>query len=245
MDKVVFTSMGGARIALRAQGINSHNLANLNTPGFRATLTAAQPAEHEPGAARVDVRRAAETFDTRTGPIQVTDRELDVALLGQGWLAVEDSRGNEAYTRAGNLQIDIEGSLRTASGDYVLDEGGGRVTIPANSSLSIASTGEISIVPLGQGIEATAIVATLKRVNPNPQTMERGVDGLFRVQGGAVAPADATVRLQSGSLEGSNVNPAEVLVKMIELSRTFEMQMRTIKSVEENGKSAQNLLSIG
>jgi flagellar basal-body rod protein FlgF len=75
--------------------------------------------------------------------------------------------------------------------------------------------------------------------------MQRGVDGLFRLQGGAVAPADATVRLQSGALEGSNVNAAEVLVKMIELSRTFDMQMRTIKSVDENSRSAQNLLSIG
>ena len=245
MDKVVYTSMGGARIALRAQGINSHNLANINTPGFRATLTAAQPAEHEPSAARVDVRRTADSFDTRTGPIETTGRELDVAVLGQGWLAVEDARGNEAYTRAGNFRLDPDGTMRTGSGDYVLDEGGARIIVPPTSSLTISANGDISIVPAGQGVEATARIATIKRGNPDPLTMQRGVDGLFRLQGGAVAPADATVRLQSGALEGSNVNAAEVLVKMIELSRTFDMQMRTIKSVDENSRSAQNLLSIG
>ena len=69
MDKVVYTSMGGAKVALRAQGINSHNLANINTSGFRAHLTSSEPAESG-GAARVNVVRARETFSTDNGPLQ-------------------------------------------------------------------------------------------------------------------------------------------------------------------------------
>lgn len=242
MDKVVYTAMGGAKVALRAQGINSHNLANINTVGFRAHLTASEPAPSS-GAAKVNVTRGRETFDTANGALMVTARNLDVALTGSGWLAVEDATGQEAYSRGGDLQINELGELKTAAGQYVLGLGG-RITVPPHSSLTIAATGEITIVPQGQGVETVTTVDTLKLVNPNALAMQRGVDGLFRVRDGSVAAYDPAVRLQSGALEGSNVSGAEVLVNMIELSRNFEMQMRTIRAVEENGRTAQNLLSI-
>lgn len=242
MDKVVYTSMGGARIALRAQGINSHNLANINTVGFRAHLTASEPVPTS-GAAKVNVARGRETFDTANGALMVTNRNLDVAVTGQGWLTVEDASGQEAYSRVGDLQLSELGELKTASGQYVLGLGG-RITVPPNSSLTIAATGEITIVAQGQGAETVTTVDTLKLVNPNALTLQRGVDGLFRVRDGSIAAYDPAVRLQSGALEGSNVSGAEVLVNMIELSRNFEMQMRTIRAVEENGRTAQNLLSI-
>lgn len=242
MDKVVYTAMGGAKVALRAQGINSHNLANLNTAGFRAHLTSSEPAESG-GAARVNVVRARETFSTESGPLQVTGRELDVALTGPGWLVVEDELGREAYTRAGGLQINELGELKNSANQFVLGDGG-RIVVPPNTSLTIAATGEISIVPIGQGPESTTVIGKLKLVNPNPLSLQRGVDGLFRDRDGNFAVSDPTVRVQSGSLEGSNVNGAEVLVNMIELSRSFEMQMRTIRAVEENARSAQSLLSV-
>jgi flagellar basal-body rod protein FlgF len=242
MDKVVYTSMGGAKVALRAQGINSHNLANINTSGFRAHLTSSEPAESG-GAARVNVVRARETFSTDHGPLQVTDRDLDVALAGPGWLVVEDALGREAFTRAGSLHINELGELRNAANQYVLGESG-RLVIPQNTSLTIAATGEISVVPIGQGPGATTVVGKLKLVNPDPLALQRGVDGLFRTRDGVFAASDPAVRLQSGALEGSNVNGAEVLVNMIELSRSFEMQMRTIRAVEENARSAQSLLSM-
>lgn len=242
MDKVVYTAMGGAKVALRAQGINSHNLANLGTVGFRAHLTASEPAPSS-GAAKVNVVRGRETFDTGNGAMMVTSRDLDVALTGPGWLTVEDATGNEAYTRSGDLRINELGELMNSAGQYVLGEGG-RIVVPPHSSLTIAATGEISIVPLGQGPESTTIIGKLKLVNPDALTLQRGVDGMFRVRDGSVAISDPSVKLQSGALEGSNVSGAEVLVNMIELARNFEMQMRTIRAVEENGRSAQNLLSL-
>jgi len=243
MDKVVFTSMGGAKASLRAQGINSHNLANLNTTGFRAHLTSSEQAGDASGVARVNVVRGRETFDTGTGALMVTERELDVAINGPGWLTVEDAQGNEAYTRAGDLRLTANGELTNTSGQFVLGDGG-RITIPPYESISIASNGDISVVPIGQPASASAVVGRLKMVNPPPLTLQRGVDGLFRLRDLSVAAVDPGVRLQSGALEGSNVNGAEVLVNMIELSRNFEMQMRTIRAVEENGRTAQNLLSI-
>lgn len=242
MDKVVYTAMGGAKVALRAQGINSHNLANISTGGFRAHLTASEPVPTS-GAAKVNVARGRETFDTSNGAMMITGRDLDVALAGEGWLTVEDGRGGEAYTRSGDLRINERGELRNSAGQYVRGVGG-RIIVPPHSSISISSTGEFQYVPLGAAGQAPVTVDTLKLVNPDALTLQRGTDGLFRLRDGGAAPSAPEVRLQAGALEGSNVNGAEVLVNMIELARNFEMQMRTIRAVEENGRSAQNLLSI-
>lgn len=119
MDKVVYTAMGGAKVALRAQGINSHNLANISTGGFRAHLTASEPVPTS-GAAKVNVARGRETFDTSNGAMMITGRDLDVALAGEGWLTVEDGRGGEAYTRSGDLRINELGELRNSAGQHVL-----------------------------------------------------------------------------------------------------------------------------
>jgi len=247
MDKLIYVSMAGAKAALQAQAANSHNLANIGTTGFRADLSAYEWRGN--GATRTGALSAralggemTQSFNESSGSLQATGRNLDVAVNGQGWLAVQDANGNEAYTRAGDLRLDTAGNLTNASGRPILGNGG-PINIPPNTSLTIATNGDISIVPLGQGSEATAIVERLKLVNPPSRDLERGPDGLFRVRGGGIAPSDPTVQVVSGSLETSNVNGAMAIVNMIELSRQFEMQMRTIKWAEENSRSSGSLLN--
>jgi flagellar basal-body rod protein FlgF len=172
-----------------------------------------------------------------------TGRDLDVAVQGSGFIAVEGPDGREAYTRAGDLRVDSNGQLRTGTGLAVLGEAG-PVAIPPNASLLIGGDGTVSIVPLGQGPETRAEVGRIKLVNPATEELEKAQDGLFRMKDGSDAPADASARLMSGVLESSNVNVADAMVNMIELSRRFDMQVRAMKAAEDNGAVSARLLSL-
>jgi flagellar basal-body rod protein FlgF len=231
---------------MRAQAINSHNLANASTVGFRAELAAVTTQAAGDGD-RSEARAFASITETgwsqSAGPLQSTGRDLDVAVEGDGWIAVQAPDGTEAYTRAGDLRLDATGAVRNGAGHPVLS-GGGPLVIPPHASLVIGADGAVSIVPLGQGAETTARVGNIKLVKPDPAQLERGPDGLFRVKGGGDAPADASVRIVSGALEGSNVNVADAMVRMIELSRQFDMHMKTLRTVEDNARNSASLMRI-
>jgi flagellar basal-body rod protein FlgF len=243
MDRLLYVSMSGAKETLRAQTANNHNLANASTTGFRADLSAFQSrAVTGTGyASRVYATNSTVGWDSKYGSQQATGRDLDVAIKGDGWLAVQAPDGHEAYTRAGDLQIQPDGMLTTATGHPVIGNGG-PITVPQNTSLLVGSDGTISIVPLGQGAETMASVGRLKLVNPASDSMERGADGLFRVKDGTDAEADANVQVSSGVLEQSNVNVAESMVNMIELSRHFDLQVKAMKTAEDDGAASAQLL---
>jgi flagellar basal-body rod protein FlgF len=246
MDKMLYVAMSGAKETLRAQASNSHNLANASTTGFRADLAAFMTRSVQgPG---FDSRAYATTstlgFNDQSGAIVSTGRDLDVAINGDGWIAVQAPDGSEAYTRAGDLRIDTTGQLRNGAGHAVLGDDGPLV-VPPSTSLMIGTDGSISIVPPGQGPETLATVGRIKLVKPASAELERGTDGLFRLREGAIAPPDATVRVAPGSLESSNVNTAEAMVNMIELARRFDLQVRTMKNADDNAKVAAGLLRVG
>lgn len=247
MDKFLYVAMSGARETMRAQAINSHNLANASTVGFRAEIAAfaAQRAGEGAGESVRTYGAINETGWSRAaGPMESTRRDLDIAVDGDGWIAVQAPDGREAYTRAGDLHLDASGAVRNGAGHPVLGDGGPLV-IPPHGSLVIGSDGAVSIVPLGQGVETTARVGRIKLVKPDPQMLQRGADGLFRLKDGSDAVADASVRVVSGALEGSNVNVADTMVRMIELSRQFDMHMKTLRTAEENARSSASLMRLG
>lgn len=243
MDKYLYVAMSGAKETLRAQAVNSHNLANASTTGFRADLAAFQTraVDGTGHASRAYATNATIGWDSTTGALIGTGRDLDVAVKGDGWMAVQTADGGEAYTRAGDLRVDNTGTLRNGTGDIVLGDGG-PITVPPHNSVVVGGDGSVSIVPLGQGPETTALVGRIKLVNPATDTLTRGTDGLFRLKDGSPAPADASVQLASGVLESSNVNAAGAMVEMIELARRFELQVKAIRTAEEDGAVAARLL---
>jgi flagellar basal-body rod protein FlgF len=245
MDKFLYVAMTGAKETLRAQTANSHNLANASTTGFRADMSAFQSrAVVGSGyASRVYATNGTTGWDSSAGAQISTGRDLDIAIQGEGFIAVQGRDGREAYTRAGDLRIDPNGQLLTATGLPVLGDGG-PVSVPPNTSLAIAPDGTMSIVPLGQGPETTATVARIKLVNAPREQLDRGDDGLFRMRDGTDLPADANVRVSSGVLESSNVNAAESMVNMIELARNFELQVKAIRTAEENATTSAQLLRL-
>jgi flagellar basal-body rod protein FlgF len=246
MDRSVYVAMTGASQIMRAQAEVAHNLANANTTGFKAELSAFQsmPVQGDGLQTRINGVAQGTGWDTSAGNQMQTGNDLDVSVQGDGWIAVQTPNGTEGYTRAGNLRIDTDGLLTDARGNSVLG-GGGPITIPQSSSVKIGSDGTISVVPLGESPATIATTDRIKLINPGNDQLTYDADGLMHMKDGSQAPADANVRVQSGVLESSNVNPSDVLVKMISLSREFEMQVRSIKAADENEQSASKLLQVG
>lgn len=238
---MIYVAMSGARATLDRMTTTTSNLANAATPGFRAQLTAFRAAPLANERLRVFATESTNGYDFSEGSIQRTGRNLDVAIQGRGWLAVQTPDGTEAYTRAGNLQLSESGLLTTGSGLPVLGDGG-QVTVPPDSQVMIGADGTISAMPNKPGDTGVAAVGRLKLVNPPEEELRRGDDGLFRLASGAEAPADPAVRVVSGGLESSNVNSAEALVGMIALARQFDLQMRMLQMAEQNERQAAQLL---
>lgn len=245
MDKLIYTAMTGASHVLQQQSAVSENLANTNTPGFRATLNTfrAVPLVGEGLATRTFVVDSTAGSDFTPAPFQPTGRPLDVAINGQGWLAVQGADGKEAYTRNGSFQISSNGVLQTRSGQNVLGESG-PITIPPGTQLTFAKDGTISTIPDGSVATGVSVIGRLKLVNPAPTQLERSGDGLFRMKDGTTAPVDAKTEVVGGNLEGSNVSSVEMMVSMISLARKFDMQMKMLTTADNDAKQASSIMNI-
>ena len=238
MDRMIYNSMAGAKAAMQRQEVLAHNLANVSTTGFRAELQAfrAVPVIGDGASTRVYAVETTVGYDDKSGPLQTTARNLDVAVKGKSWLSVQGLNGTEAYTRAGALDVNAEGLLVTRSGLPLLGDGG-PITIPPNTEVQIGSDGTVSAK--GQ-IGRPSNVGRLKLVTPEVQ-MTRGEDGLFRAAN--PLPADPNARLEVGVLEGSNVSAVETMVAMISAARQFEHQMKLLNIAQTQGQVSAKLLS--
>ena len=240
MDRMIYLSMAGAKANFAQQEVLANNLANVSTTGFRAELHAlrAVPVRGDGASTRVYSLETTVGYDESAGTITPTNRPLDVAVMGKSWMAVQGLDGTEAYSRAGHLMTDNQGTLVTAEGLQVLGDGG-PITIPVGSEPSIAPDGTVS----ARGLNGKSQnVGRIKLVTPETK-LQRGEDGLFSPADGAQLPLDETARLQDGALEGSNVNPIETTVQMIASQRQYEAQMRLLQTAEQNEKTAAQLLS--
>ena len=238
MDRMIYLSMAGAKMNMQRQEVLSHNLANVSTTGFRAELTAfrAVPVQGDGASTRVYALESTPGYNNEAGPVAATGRNLDVAMKGNAWLAVQGLDGTEAYTRNGALDVNTEGLLVTQGGLQVLGDGG-PITVPANASVQIGSDGTVTAT-VGNGRPQG--IGRLKLVSPEAP-MTRGTDGLFRA--GEDLPADPNARVQDGALEGSNVSPVESMVAMIAAARQFETQMKMLQGAQEREQHASKLLS--
>lgn len=250
MDRIIYTAMGGAKQTLDRQAVVSNNLANVATSGFRAQLSAMRSvAVAGPGllATRTSVVATTPGADFTPGPMSATGRGLDVALQGNGWLAVQDLGGGEAYTRRGDLQIDSTGML-LSGGRPVLGDGG-PILVPLGAEVFIGDDGTLSAIGDGENSDALVEIARLKLVDPGAEALLRGDDGLFRLASDAAGEArqlgrDEAVRLVSGTLEGSNVSAVEGMVAMIDNARQYDMSNKIIEYADDNAQRANTLLSL-
>jgi flagellar basal-body rod protein FlgF len=245
MDRLIYTAASGAKHILEQQATTSNNLANLSTTGFRAQIDTfrAVPVQSEGLPTRAFVVDNTVGADFTAGALQVTGRDLDVAVKGRGWLAVQMPDGTEAYTRNGALQMSPNGVLQSAGGLTIQGEGG-PITIPPDVSVAVGADGSIATIPTTTPPGPSTVLGRLKLVNPNDADLVRGDDGLFRMKDGSAAPADAQVAVAHGVLEGSNVSAVDSMVQMISLARSLETQMSLLKNAENNAAKATQILAL-
>ncbi|WP_087021569.1 flagellar basal-body rod protein FlgF [Thaumasiovibrio subtropicus] len=249
MDRALFLAMSGAKQDMYGLQAHANNLANVRTTGFRADLEQARSmqAYGEGMPSRVFSMTERPGFDFSQGSVMTTGRDLDVAVEGDGWIAVVDNIGQESYTRAGHLKIDQTGMLTNSSGHLIAGENGGPIFIPLPiSKIEVGRDGTISILPQGAPPDAIELVDRIKLVRPDNRELYKDTNGLFKLkEPNQFLEADGSVRLLTGALEGSNVNAVGEMTSMIELQRHFEMQVKMMKTLEEMDEAQASLLRMG
>lgn len=245
MDKLLFTSMTGATRAMQAQAIDANNLANVDTIGFkgdlqRATAFAVQ-GDVYPSRVMTQVEPVGSDFSE--GSLMTTDRDLDVAIQGKGWLVVMDAEGKEAFTRSGELFVDANGLMRTRDNLPVIGNAG-PVSLPPYEQLEIGIDGVVSVRALGQGPESLSEVNRLKLVNPDLKQLVKGSDGLFRRRDNLIETPDASVQVIKGALENSNVNAVASMMQILSSARQFELNVQVMSKAEEMDRASAQLLQL-
>ncbi len=235
MSELMLNVMNGAKQIMRAQAVNANNLANASTTGFRREVS------HLMGSDVDDGLRS--NTDFSQGVVRTTDRDLDISVNGEGWIAIQSPDGTEAYTRRGDLQLNALGQLTDGSRNPVIGNSG-PIAIPPFTAIEIGTDGSISIQPAGQDPNTLALIDRIKLVLPAAGEIQRSEDGMMRTSDRNPLVADAAVGITPRSLESSNVNSVEEMVKMIDLARQFEAQIQLMQSAKENASVLSKLLTL-
>ena len=245
MDRLVYTAYSGMRGRMAAQAAIANNLANASTTGFRGdTFNFEQLALKGAGfEARTLTSEEVVDADRKAGAVVETGRDLDVAINGDAWLAVQAGDGEEAYTRRGDLTIAPSGVLQTGDGFPVIGNAG-PITLPPAAKVTIGPDGSILVVPPGGDLDKPQIVDRLKLVDSKGSQTVKGTDNLLHVKDGGSLPANLDATVKSGAIEQSNVNVTETLVQMIENQRSYEVQAKLLaaaKDMDDGGASLMRL----
>ncbi|MBB5985283.1 flagellar basal body rod protein FlgF [Sphingobium lignivorans] len=245
MDRLINVARTAMRGSMARQTAIANNLANANTTGFRAEIANASTRWIGGGTFQSRAEQVGQVIaaDLKPGTVVQTGNPLDIAVDGEGLIAVQASDGSEGYTRRGDLKLNESGLLTTGDGHPVIG-GAGPITLPPADSIKIAQDGGIWIVPQGGQIDQPQLVDTIKIANANGSVIAKGTDNLFREVNGGALPEDPAASVTSGALEGSNVDATLALVQMIEASRAWETQIKmidTAKDIDNGGSSLMRL----
>jgi len=245
MDRMIWTAVSAMNASMAQQRMIASNLANAQTTGFRAEFMQFTPMtlkgpQLETRALSDGAVRGA-LMDP--GAVIQTGRPLDLAVNGSALLTVQASDGDEAYTRRGDLTVSPAGLLVNGEGYPVLGEGGS-ISVPPGSLVSLAPDGGLLIRDPATPDAPAVQIDRIKLASPVGSTIAKGLDGLFRVEGGGALPGDAAASITPAALEQSNVNTSEVLVQMIEAQRLFDMRTKLIATARDLDQGGASLMRL-
>ena len=245
MDRLIYTAYSGMTGSMVRQRVIASNMANAQTTGFRAEILNAMPMTLKGPSleARAMTEGEVRGASMKQGTIIQTGNPLDIAMTGKVMLSVQTEDGGEAYTRRGDLMIGATGVLENGDGRPVIGDGG-PITVPPGAKLSVSPDGTVLAVSPENPDQPPQVLARLKLASIQGSRIEKGMDGLFRVFGGGVLPADEEAKVQSGALEQSNVDPTSVLVEMVEAQRLFDMRTKAISTAKDIDESSMALMRI-
>jgi len=253
MDRLIFTSNGTLQAQALVRSTLANEIANVSTVGFKRSFDAALRTVKAEGAG----------FDTRyqlqpvtrdvirmtPGPVISTGRPLDIAMNGSTVLTVQANGGVQAYTRRGDLHVNAQGQLETGNSHLVLGQNG-PINIPPGFEVRINTDGTVfARDPNQPGAQASVLIDRLRLKDASKVDLTRREDGLYKVlgqpDGADFADGPQAPSLITSSLEGSNVNPMEAMTRLIDHSRSFEMQIRMIKQSKDIDQSGASMIRNG
>ncbi len=245
MDRMIYTALSGMESAMNRQRVTASNLANAQTPGFRAETFTLDAAELKGPAleARAMNRGGVFSADMRSGTVVQTGQPLDIAIGGSALMALQADDGAEVYSRRGDLAIGATGVLENGDGRPVMGDAG-PITVPPGRKVSIGADGSIFAAdPSAPGAPAENL-GRIKLASAEGSRIEKDLEGFMRVVGGGILPADQTASVTTGALEQSNVDTTKVLVDMIEAQRAFERRAKLFSTAGELDTSGARLMSL-
>jgi flagellar basal-body rod protein FlgF len=226
VDSGFYAACAGLRAQSQALEVAAHNLANLNTTGFRSQQVSFQSLLAVTRLAVPNVLNLATNnygvlegthLDPSAGNLESTGNPLDLGIEGRGFFTVQTARGLR-YTRDGSFHVSSSGALVTAAGDPVLGETGA-IQVPSGA-LSISPDGTLSV----NGAVAGNI--QLAEFSPETKLISEGGALLAAPDGGAQPAQQSAIR--QGTLESSNVNAVSSVVTLIGIQREAEMLQRAM-----------------
>ena len=249
MDRLAFNAAAAINEMRTGRQMTTNELANVATPGFKRSFESAMLTLKVQGAgfeSRLQPQAyASDNINMRPGVIVKTGRDLDVAMDEQTVMGVTAPNGELAFTRRGDLKLNGSGVLEMGTGALVRGQNGGPITIPPGFFVKISKDGSVFATnPAQVGVAAPVLIDRILLRDASQVSLERREDGLYKVVGKPVnedIPVTGKLAtLTPETLEGSNVNAMEVMVKLMDQSRSFEMQVNVIKQnkdVDESGGS--------
>ena len=185
MDRLIYTALSGMRASMDRQRVVASNMANANTLGFRAELLDQRPVTLKgmPDEARAMQTAAVRGADMAQGEFIETGKSLDIAIANEALMAVQAEDGTEAYTRRGDLSVSATGLLVNGDGRTVMGDTG-PITIPPGANPQISPDGTITVANLAAPDAPPAEVGRIKLATWQGSPIAKGLDGLFRVEGG-------------------------------------------------------------
>jgi flagellar basal-body rod protein FlgF len=247
MDRLAFNAAAAINEMRVGRQMTTNELANVATPGFKRSFESAMMTLKVQGAgfeSRLQPQSyASDNINMKPGVIIKTGRDLDVAMDDQTVMGVTSQNGELAFTRRGDLKLNGKGVLEMGTGALVRGQSGGPITIPPGFFVKISKDGSVYATnPAQAGVAAPVLIDKILLRDASQVSLERREDSLYKIVGKPVnedIPVTGKLAtLTPETLEGSNVNAMEVMVKLMDQSRSFEMQVNVIKQnkdVDESG----------
>ncbi len=239
MDNTSLVGLSQQMASMKAMDVIANNLANLSTPGYRREAVqfekyvATLPASEAEGGNTIDVTFVIDRGvgqNMAPGRLETTNSNLDFAIEGPGYFAVQTPNG-ERYTRNGHFRFDDQGQVVTQDGYTLLSDGGAISLQPQDGDLRVGADGSLS----------TAIqrLGKLRVVNfENERALKKAGAGLYEAPPGVNSTTVATARVRQGMIEKSNVEPVIEIARMMEVMRAYQATAELTKSEENLLKQA-------
>lgn len=251
MDRLAFNAVAAINEQRVARQMATNEMANATTVGFKRSFESSVRAIEVDGVGlktRFQPQSFTEDFiSMKAGPVMVTGNDLDVSLSAHTVMGVTAPDGTLAFTRRGDLRVNASGALETGNGNVVRALSGGALTVPLGVKVTINSDGSVyGVDPAQAGTVTPVLIGNIMLRDSSTTPLQRREDGLFAVAGAPkgqdITPGPIKPGLTSGALEGSNVNAIGVMVKMMDQSRSFEMQVNMIKESKNCDESGATMM---